>query len=102
MNPNLVAGMASSSTQAPREQSFGQTIARAILQQWSEVKAEDGSVERTFTAIQILRQACDYLHQGLMQVGSAVEQRWETDCYTQPVLGGAALLPFSAPAVCKN
>ena len=26
---------------------------------------------------------------------------WETDFYTPPVLGGAALLPFSAPAVYK-
>ena len=29
-------------------------------------------------------------------------ERWETDFYTPPVLGGAALLPFSAPAVYKN
>ena len=29
-------------------------------------------------------------------------QFWETDFYTPPVLGGAALLPFSAPAVYKN
>ena len=28
--------------------------------------------------------------------------RMETDFYTPPVLGGAALLPFSAPVVCKN
>ena len=27
---------------------------------------------------------------------------WETDFYTPPVLGGADLLPFSAPAVYKN
>ena len=27
---------------------------------------------------------------------------WETDYYTPPVLGGAALLRFSAPAVYKN
>ena len=27
---------------------------------------------------------------------------WETDFYTPPVLGGAALSPFSAPAVYKN
>ena len=27
---------------------------------------------------------------------------WETDFYTPPVPGGAALLPFSAPAVYKN
>ena len=30
------------------------------------------------------------------------ESIWETDFYTPPVLGGAALLPFSAPAVYKN
>ena len=29
-------------------------------------------------------------------------RKWETDFYTPPVLGGAALLPFSAPAVYKN
>ena len=27
---------------------------------------------------------------------------WETYFYTPPVLGGAAFLPFSAPAVYKN
>ena len=27
---------------------------------------------------------------------------WETDFYTPPVLGSAALLPFSAPAVYQN
>ena len=27
---------------------------------------------------------------------------WETNFYTPPVLGGAALLPFSAPAVYKT
>ena len=27
---------------------------------------------------------------------------WETDFYTPPVLGGAALLPFSVPAVYKK
>ena len=27
---------------------------------------------------------------------------WETDFYTTPVLGSAALLRFSAPAVYKN
>ena len=32
----------------------------------------------------------------------ALLQKWETDFYTPPVLGGAALSPFSAPAVYKN
>ena len=89
--------MASGSTKAPREQDIDPTTARAILQQWSEVKNEDSSVARTYTqcakawpladqaafdnivaAIQILRQACDYLHQGLTQVGTAVGQRIDT------------------------
>ena len=38
----------------------------------------------------------------LLTVGSfllTVELFWETDFYTPPVLGGAVLLPFSAPAV---
>ena len=29
-------------------------------------------------------------------------REWETDFYTPPVLGCAALLPFSAPAVYKT
>ena len=33
---------------------------------------------------------------------SCGSQKWEADFYTPPVLGGAALLPFSAPAVYKN
>ena len=85
MSPNLVAGMASGSTQAPREHDIDPMTAKAILQQWSEVKSEDGSVAKTYTqcaqiwpladqaafenieaAIQILRQACDFLHQGLI------------------------------------
>ena len=49
MNPNLVAGMASGSTQAPGEHDMDLTTARAILQQWSEVKNEDGTVARTYT-----------------------------------------------------
>ena len=31
-----------------------------------------------------------------------LSELWETDFYTPPVLGGAALLPLSAPAVYKN
>ena len=97
MSPNLVAGMASGSAQAPGEHDMDPTIAKTILQQWSEVKNEDGTVARTDTqcaktwlladqaafdnidaAIQILRQACDYLHQGLTQVGATVEQKLDT------------------------
>ena len=67
------------------------------MQQWAEVKIEDGTVERSYTqcaqtwpltdhvqlenietAIQILRQACDYLYNGLSQVGSAADQKIDT------------------------
>ena len=97
MSPNLVAGMAPGSTQSPGEPDVDPMTAKAILQSWSEVKSEDGSVARTFAqcaqtwpladtaafenieaAIQVLRQACDYLHQGLTQVGAAVEQKIDT------------------------
>ena len=36
------------------------------------------------------------------QVRLAEHVLWETDFYTPPVLGGAALLLISAPAVYKN
>ena len=48
------------------------------------------------------------MRSGFFFLMSTVETRhfdmfpWETDFYTPPVLGGAALLPFSAPAVYKN
>ena len=38
----------------------------------------------------------------LLQGGVRGGPLWETDFYTPPVLGGAALLPFSVPAVYKN
>ena len=49
MSPNLEAGMASGSTQGVAEQEVNQATARAILQSWSEVTDEDGTVARTFT-----------------------------------------------------
>ena len=49
MSPNLVAGSASLATPAPREQEFDQTVARAVLQQRSEVKTDGGNIEKTFT-----------------------------------------------------
>ena len=74
------------------------STARAILQQWAEVKIEDGTVERTYaqcaqtwtlanhvklenieSAIQIPRQACDHLYNGLSQVGSVVDQKCSTE-----------------------
>ena len=38
----------------------------------------------------------------LFRRGRIGSHLWETEFYTPPVLGGAALLPFSAPAVYKN
>ena len=52
-------------------------------------KQEQGSRPATFGALCIVV---------LVRSASA----WETDFYAPPVLGGAALLPFSAPAVYKN
>ena len=93
MSPNLVAGSASSA--APMG-SGTETDAgvQAILQQWQEVKTEHGTVERTYTqcaqswplashvklegmesAIHILRQACDYLHEGMVKLGSVTDQK---------------------------
>ena len=99
MSPNLVARMASGSTQAPGEPDLDPAAARAILQSWSEVQnvIEDGTVARTVTqcaktwpladqtafdnieaALQVLKQACEYLHQGLTQVNSTVDQKVDT------------------------
>ena len=85
--------MASGSTQGVAEQDVDQATARAILQSWSEVKGEDGSVARTITqcaqtwpftdastfenidaALNVLRRACEYLHQGMTNLGATVEQ----------------------------
>ena len=100
MIPNLVTGSASSTTHPARDndQGFAPDVARSILQQWAEVKGEDGVVERVFTqvaqtwaladnvkfenieaAIQMLWQACDYLYQGLKHVGSMVEQKVDAE-----------------------
>ena len=89
-------GSASSATSSARddERGFGPDVARSILQQWTEVRGGDGSIERVFTqvaqtwplsvsvkfdnieaAIQALRPACDYLYRGLNHVGSTVEQK---------------------------
>ena len=97
VSPNLDAGMASGSTQLPAEQDVDPATARAILQSWSEAKGEDGSAVRTYTqcaqtwpltdasafenidaALNVLRQACEYLHHGLTQVGADVEQKVDT------------------------
>ena len=52
-------------------------------------------------AVNVLPKVPDDVRNCLL-VTTGWHQKWETDFYTPPVLGGAALLPFSAPAVYKN
>ena len=95
MNPNLGQGLASGSAQVEEgEAEMDTAMARAILQSWSETRAEDGSVQRTYTqcarewpllgmeafenievALNVLKRACEYLHEGMMQMGRTVEQK---------------------------
>ena len=95
MSPNLGQGLASGSTQVEEgEVEMETAMARAILQSWSEVRAEDGSVQRTYTqcarewplseteafenieaALNVLKRACEYLHEGMMQMGKTVDQK---------------------------
>ena len=49
MSPNMVAESASSASQLIRDPDFDPSMAKSLLQQWAEVKTEDGTVERTFT-----------------------------------------------------
>ena len=93
MSPNLVAGSASSAHPLGSGTDTEAGI-QAILQQWQEVKTEQGTAERTYTqcaqtwplashvklegmesAIHILRQACDYLHEGMIRLGSLTDQK---------------------------
>ena len=50
---NLATGSASSATPPQRDddQGFDPHVTRSILQQWAEIKSEDGTVERVFTQI---------------------------------------------------
>ena len=95
MSPNLGQGLASGSTQVEEgEVELDTAMARAILQSWSEIRAEDGSVQRTYTqcarewplseteafenieaALNVLKRACEYLHDGMMQMGRTVDQK---------------------------
>ena len=95
MSPNLGQGLASGSTQdGVVETELDPAMARAILQSWSETKGEDGTVQRTYTqcaqewplsdseafenietALNILKRACEYLHDGMMQMGGVVGQK---------------------------
>ena len=95
MSPNLGQGLASGSAQVEDgEVEMDTAMARAILQSWSETRTEDGSVQRTYTqcarewplseteafenieaALNVLKRACEYLHEGMMQMGKTVEQK---------------------------
>ena len=96
MSPNLVAGSASSAAPTGSGMDTDAGV-QAILQQWQEVKTEQGTVERTYTqcaqswplashvklegiesAIHILRQACDYLHEGMVKLSSVTDQKCDT------------------------
>ena len=90
MNPNLA--LLPYLRKGTMNQLFDPGMARAILQHWAKTKAEDGNVERTLTqvaqawpvaedmkfenleaAINVFRQACDYLYQGMKR--SVTEQK---------------------------
>ena len=96
MSPNLGAGSASSSAPIGTGTDSDAGV-RAILQQWQEVKTEQGAIERTYTqctqswplashvklegmesAVQVLRQACNYLYEGLSKLNAATEQKCDT------------------------
>ena len=103
MSPNLVAGSASNAHPVGSGTDTDAGV-QAILQQWQEVKTEHGTVERTYThcaqtwplashvklesmesAIHILRQACDYLHEGMTKLGSLTEQKCDAGMVHQVV-----------------
>ena len=105
MSPNLVAASAST---APLPNSGVETDSgvQAILQQWNEVRTEHGTVERRYTqcaqtwplasnvklenmesAIHLLRQACDYLYNGMTQMGSTMDQKCDTEKVQRVVIG---------------
>ena len=103
MSPNLVAGSASNANPVGSGTDTDAGV-QAILQQWQEVKTEQGTVERTYTqcaqtwplashvklegmesAIHILRQACDYLHEGMVKLGSMTDQKCDTGMVHQVV-----------------
>ena len=103
MSPNLVAGSASNTNPVGSSADTDAGV-QAILQQWQEVKTEQGTVERTYTqcaqtwplanhvklegmesAIHILRQACDYLHEGMVKLGSLTDQKCDTGMVHQVI-----------------
>ena len=51
MSPNLAAGCDPAIPQGIEELALGAGTARAILQQWTETKDDEGTVERRYTQI---------------------------------------------------
>ena len=103
LSPNLVAGSASNVTPSGSGMETAAGV-QAILQQWQEVKTEHGTVARTFTqcaqawplasnvkldgmesAIHILRQACNYLHEGMTRLSSITDQKCDTEKVQQAI-----------------
>ena len=100
MSPNAVSGSASTDPPPVREMETEAGV-QAILQQWAEVKTEHGTVERRYTqcaqlasnvklenmesVIHLLRQACDYLYDGVTQMGSTMDQKRDTEKVQQVV-----------------
>ena len=103
MSPNLVAGSASNATPSRNGVETDAGV-QAILQQWQEVKTEHGTVERTYTqcaqtwplgssvklesiesAIMILRQASDYLYNGMTQLSSITDRKCDTEKVQQVI-----------------
>ena len=101
ISPNLALGSAAEVIPPWEEEPVMElALAREILQTWTENQTEDGSIERRCTqvartwplednvdlgfdnieaAIQVLRQACDCLHQGMRHVGSVVEKKADAE-----------------------
>ena len=103
MSPNLVAGSASNAMPSGSGVEADAGV-QAILQQWQEVKTEHGTMERTYTqlarawplasnvklegmesAILVLRQACEYLHDGMTRLSSITDQKRDTEKVQQAI-----------------
>ena len=85
----------------PRLWKFPQVLPRVLSRVLSEIGVLLGVLPRVLSSVLSLSE-----NQGPVDWGGLpnldLSFLWETDFYTPPVLGGAALLPFSAPAVYTN
>ena len=98
MSPNLAAGCDTANPQGTEDPALGAGMARAILQQRTEAKDEEGTVEGRYTqvaqiwplkdgskfenfeaAIHTLREACSYLHQGMHLLEKAIGGKADGD-----------------------